>query len=165
MALLHSTREPSEDLPARPKKGKGKDARAKKPSRPDAAVFAFLDDVLEHYDPAQVRLYNGNPVYFTPDFDLPDGAAFSCGVTLFEPGKSFLQPHHQFFMALGRQFRRKIELTADSEALARYLHGEEIDADCGNGWAVVTVDGCAVGGAKVVGGRAKNHSPKGLRTK
>ena len=66
-------------------------------------------------------------------------------------------------MAMGRDFRRKIELSADSEALARYLHGEEIETDVENGWAVVTVDGCAVGGAKIVSGRAKNHYPKGLR--
>ena len=57
----------------------------------------------------------------------------------------------------------KIELRADSEEIKRYLHGEEIHADCENGWAVVTVDGCAVGGAKVSGGKAKNHYPKGLR--
>ena len=55
--------------------------------------------------------------------------------------------------------------TEISESLAKYLHGEEIETDCANGWAVVTVDGCAVGGAKVVNGTAKNHYPKGLRTK
>ena len=68
-------------------------------------------------------------------------------------------------MAMGKDFRRKIELSPDSEEIKKYLHGEEISAECENGWAVVTVNGCAVGGAKVVSGRAKNHYPKGLRIK
>ena len=99
----------------------------------------------------------------TPDMPIEKGVAFACGVTIGELRKNYIQPHHQFFMAMGRDFRRKIELTRDSEALARYLHGEEIEAKGDNGWAVVTVDGCAVGGAKIVSGRAKNHYPKGLR--
>ena len=41
--------------------------------------------------------------------------------------------------------------------------GEEISCDLKNGWAVVMVEGAALGGAKVVNGIAKNHYPKGLR--
>ena len=129
----------------------------------DPAVTAFLDDTLLTYEKDHVRMYNGSPVYFTPDLPIEKGVAFACGVTIGELRKNYIQPHHQFFMAMGRDFRRKIELSADSETLARYLHGEEIETDADNGWAVVTVDGCAVGGAKVSGGRAKNHYPKGLR--
>ena len=134
-----------------------------KPEKIDPAVTAFLDDVLITYEKDHVRMYNGSPVYFTPDLPIEKGVAFACGVTIGELRKNYIQPHHQFFMAMGRDFRRKIELSADSETLARYLHGEEIEAEGENGWAVVTVDGCAVGGAKVSGGRAKNHYPKGLR--
>ena len=108
-------------------------------------------------------MYNGNPVYFTPDFPVKKGTAFSCGVTIGEIKKNYIQPHHQFFMALGKDFKRKIELDKDSPLLFKYLHGEEIETDCPNGWAVVTVNGCAMGGVKVVNGRAKNHYPKGLR--
>ena len=68
-------------------------------------------------------------------------------------------------MAMGKHFKRKIELDINSDELKRYLHGEEIPADCDSGWAVVTVNGCSVGGAKVSNGKAKNHYPKGLRTK
>ena len=46
-----------------------------------------------------------------------------------------------------------------------YLHGEEFSTNCETGWAVVTVNGCSLGGVKVVDGRAKNHYPKGLRLK
>ena len=136
-----------------------------KPEKQDKAVFDFLDSVLTHFNKSHVRMYNGTPVYFTPDFDVPKGTAFCCGVTIGEIKKNYILPHHQFFMAMGDKFKRKIELTADSEEIKKYLHGEEISVECENGWAVVTVDGCAVGGAKVSNGTAKNHYPKGLRTK
>ena len=137
----------------------------KKNDKIDKAVFDFLDDVLSDYKKENVLMHKGTPIYFTPDFDVKNVTAFSVGVTIGEIKKNYIQPHHQFFMAMGDCFKRKIELTADSEAVKKYLHGEEIDADCPNGWAVVMVDGCALGGAKVSNGRAKNHYPKGLRTK
>ncbi len=130
----------------------------------DKTVFDFLDDVLTEYNKENVRLYNGNPVYFTPDFEVAKGTAFSCGITIGEIRKNYIQPHHQFFMAMGKKFKRKIDLDANSDELKRYLHGEEISATCQNGWAVVTVNGCPVGGVKVSNGKAKNHYPKGLRT-
>ena len=153
MAVLHDTR-PS--LPRR--------SIARKPvAKIDPIVIDFLKDTLVEYDPEQVSLYNGNPVYVSPALSLDKGVAFSCGVTIGEIRKNYIQPHHQFFMAMGRQFKRKIELSPDSPELERYLHGEEIPVECENGWAVITTQGCSVGGAKVVGGRAKNHYPKGLR--
>ncbi len=153
MAVLHSTAEPR--LP--------KKAPPAVPVCRDPAVLSFLAEVLGDFDPAAVRLYNGNPVWFPTDFPVPAGAAFCCGVTIGEVRKNYVQPHHQFFMALGNRFSRRIDLAPDSDLLRRYLHGEEIPADCENGWAAVTVAGCTLGGAKVVDGRAKNHYPKGLR--
>lgn len=131
----------------------------------DKTVIDFLNDTLVEYDIENVLMYNGNPVYFTPDFPVRKGSAFSCGVTIGEIRKNYVQPHHQFFMAMGTGFKRKINLTADTAEIKKYLHGEEFDIDCENGWAVVLVDGCTVGGVKVSNGRAKNHYPKGLRTK
>ena len=154
MAVLHSTVPEEYTKPIK--------AKAEKQ---DKTVSDFLDSVLTDYEKENVRLYNGNPVYFTPDFEIPKCTAFCCGVTIGEVKKNYIQPHHQFFMAMGNKFKRKIELTADSEEIKKYLHGEEISVECENGWAVVTVDGCAVGGAKVSNGTAKNHYPKGLRTK
>lgn len=131
----------------------------------DKTIIDFLDDMLVSYNKENVLMYNGNPVYFTPDFPVRKGVAFACGVTIGEIRKNYIQPHHQFFMALGECFKHKIELSADSDEIKKYLHGEEFNTDCPNGWAVVLVDGCAVGGVKVSNGRAKNHYPKGLRTK
>ena len=138
---------------------------ARKPEKIDGLVFDFLDDVLQSYDKNQVTIYNQNPVYFTPDFEVPKGAAFSCGVTIGEIKKGYIPPHHQFFMAFGPRFKRKIDLAPDRDVLRHDLHGEEISVDLPNGFAAVTVCGCSVGGGKVVGGRLKNHYPKGLRTK
>ena len=151
MAVLHNKNEASgcHTTPSR------------KMEKLDKVITDFLDDVLTDYDKTHVTVYNGNPVYFTPDMEIPKGAAFSCGVTIGEVRKNYIQPHHQFFMALGPKFRRKVELTGAD--LERYLHGEEIGVDCPNGWAVVTTHGCSLGGVKVVNGRAKNHYPKGLR--
>jgi NOL1/NOP2/fmu family ribosome biogenesis protein len=131
----------------------------------DKIVYDFLDDVLAEYKKENVRMYNGNPVYISPDIDVSKGIAFSCVVTIGEVRKNYIQPHHQFFMAMGNDFKRKINLTSDSDEIKKYLHGEEISVDCDNGWSVVMVDGCSAGGAKVVSGKAKNHYPKGLRVK
>ena len=154
MAVLHSKNEAEDCRPVK-----------KSACKIDSAVKTFLDDTLTEYDENKIIMYNGNPVYFTPDFEVPKGAAFCCGVTIGEIKKNYILPHHQFFMAMGKDFKRKINLSADSEELKKYLHGEEFETECENGWAVVTVEGCSVGGIKVVNGRAKNHYPKGLRTK
>ena len=155
MAVLHNTLEPV----------KSKSPLPLKKDKVDKTVFDFLNDTLNCYDKDNVIMYNGNPVYFDPDFEIGKGVAFSCGVTIGEARKNYVMPHHQFFMALGSNFKRIINLSSDSDEIKKYLHGEEFEADCQNGWAVVTVDGCTTGGVKVVNGRAKNHYPKGLRTK
>jgi NOL1/NOP2/fmu family ribosome biogenesis protein len=131
----------------------------------DKTLVDFLEDTLAVYEKENVQIYNGNPVYFTPDFPISKGMAFACGVTIGEIRKNYVVPHHQFFMAMGKDFKRKIELTVNSDELKKYLHGEEFDTTCPNGWAVVLVDGCTVGGVKVSNGKAKNHYPKGLRIK
>lgn len=133
--------------------------------RIDKLVYDFLDEVLTSYDRDNVIVCNDKIVYFTPDFDIKKGVAFSCGVTIGELKKNYILPHHQFFMAMGKDFKRKIDLSPHSEEVKKYLHGEEFQTNLENGWAVVTVCGCTLGGVKVVSGRAKNHYPKGLRNK
>ncbi len=136
----------------------------KKPSfKIDPVLTDFLDDTLEIYDKDQLSLYGDTPVFYSGNIDIKKGNAFMCGVTIGEIKKNYVLPHHQFFMAYGEKFKRKIDLAPDSDDVKRYLRGEEIQTDCQNGWAVVTVCGVALGGAKVSNGRAKNHYPKGLR--
>ena len=131
----------------------------------DRVITDFLTDTLSSFDASHLKVYNGNPVIFSSSFTVPDRVAFSCGITVGEVRKGYILPHHQFFMGMGKHFKRRIELPLDSDELKAYLRGEEIPTDCENGWAVVTVNGCAVGGAKAVNGTAKNHYPKGLRNK
>ncbi|MBQ3095295.1 MAG: SAM-dependent methyltransferase [Clostridia bacterium] len=153
MAVLHDTR------PASPRP-----AQTTRPAaKTDPVITDFLRDTLADFDPTHITVYNGNPVYVTPALAPDKGTAFSCGVTVGEVRKNYIVPHHQFFMAMGKYFKRRIELAPDSPELERYLHGEELSVGCENGWAVITTAGCTVGGAKVTGGRAKNHYPKGLR--
>ncbi len=154
-AVLHNTNTPR-NYPINRAKGKAKI---------DKIIYDFLDENLADYDVERVLLHKGTPVYFDPDFEVGRATVFAMGITIGEVRKGYLQPHHQFFMGMGDSFKRKIDLAPDSDEIKRYLHGEEIEANCSNGWAVVTVNGCALGGAKVVNGRAKNHYPKGLRIK
>ena len=152
MAVLHHKGESTENTVIKPVT-----------TKTDKTVTEFLADTLVDYNPNFVTTYNGNPVYYNNQLPIRDGQAFCCGITIGEIRKNRILPHHQFFTALGKAFKRKINLSADSDEIIKYLHGEEIDADCENGWAAVLVDGFPLGGAKVVNGRAKNHYPKGLR--
>lgn len=128
-------------------------------------LIDFLDDTLQDYNKNDIALYGETPVFYSGDIEIKKGSAFMCGVTIGEIKKNYILPHHQLFMAYGKNFKRKIELAPDSEDIIKYLHGEEIKADCSNGWAAVTVCGATLGGAKVSNGVAKNHYPKGLRIK
>lgn len=132
--------------------------------RADSRVlFDFLDDTLTEYNRDFVQMYKDTPIYFTDDFPMPAPVAFSCGVTIGEIKKNYVLPHHQFFSAMGKSFKRKIFLSGESEECEKYLKGETFAAKCENGWAAVFIDGAPVGGAKAVNGVIKNHYPKGLR--
>ena len=135
----------------------------KSPVKIDPILINFLNDTLEKYNTDDITFYGDTPVFFNNDIDIKKGSAFMCGVTIGEIKKNYVLPHHQLFMAYGSDFKRKIELDPDSDDIRKYLHGEEIKTNCQNGWAVVTVCGAALGGAKVSNGIAKNHYPKGLR--
>ena len=171
MALLHNTLEPCEETAAASfdrrekggKKEKGK-LKAPLPVNDIKTVTDFLDSVLVSYDKSAVRFRNGTPIYLSAELMPSEVTVFACGVNVGEVKKGYVLPHHSFFMAMGQDFKRKINLSPVSEELKKYLHGEEFETDCSDGWAVITVCGCAVGGAKVVSGVAKNHYPKGLRT-
>ena len=126
------------------------------------AVTAFLEDaLLPGGDLTLCKLKNGQIV--AADFPVPSENIFAAGVTLGTVEKKRLVPHHQLFKALGGRFLRKIELGIDDPRVRKYLSGGEIPCDCEDGWAAVTLCGCVLGGAKVSGGVAKNHYPKGLR--
>ena len=131
------------------------------PKNEQKIIFDFLDETLTDYDKKAVKKYKENFVYFSSDFPVPYGA-FSCGVTIGSLQKNYIKPHHQFFSAMGKMFRQKIEL--DLEQAKKYIHGETVPCEFERGWCAVMTGSCPIGGAKAVGGTAKNHYPKGLRT-
>lgn len=94
---------------------------------------------------------------------VPPAFVFSAGVTVGCVVKGRVEPHHQLFSALGTFMKRRLEFASDSPEILRYLRGETLSVSAPDGFAAVLVDGCALGGAKVVGGTAKNRYPKGLR--
>ncbi|MBR6509943.1 MAG: NOL1/NOP2/sun family putative RNA methylase [Clostridia bacterium] len=153
VALLHNKNEPVGSYFSKPQTN----------YMPDKILLDFLNDTLTEFDKRAVKLYNGRPVYFPSSLSVPEGIAFSLGVTIGEIKKNYILAHHQFFTSLGKNFKRKVELSEDREKLEKYLHGEEISADVENGYVVITFNGAAVGGGKAVGGKIKNHYPKGLR--
>ncbi|HAX83258.1 MAG TPA: hypothetical protein DCY15_01805 [Ruminococcaceae bacterium] len=131
------------------------------PKKEQKLIFDFLDETLVDYNKNAVKKYKENFVYFDSDFPVPYGA-FSCGVTIGSLQKNYIKPHHQFFSAMGKMFKQKIEL--DLDQAIKYIHGETVDCEFDKGWCAVTVEGCPIGGAKAVNKTAKNHYPKGLRT-
>lgn len=155
-AILKDTAPPSS--PIVPSK-KQKSAPPKIPK----VVTEFLQEVLTEFDPQMIQMRGETPIYFPPHFSVEGARVFACGVTIGEIKKNYIVPHHQFFSAMGSNFKRKIDFTPEHPLLTRYLKGEEIPVDAPGGWAVITVDGYPLGGVKVVNGVGKNHYPKGLR--
>ena len=155
MAVLHNKQE-KEPLKRSPQKQSVKI---------NPVLLDFLDDTLVTYNKDEVKVYGDTAVFFGGDIEISRKTAFMCGVTIGEIKKNYVLPHHQFFMAMGGDFKRKIELSPDSDEIKKYLHGEEFKTDAPNGWTVVTVCGATLGGVKVVNGTAKNHYPKGIRIK
>ena len=147
------------------KKDTAKHNQKKPLTKIDPVLLKFLNDTLENYNKEDILFYGNTPVLFGGDIEIKKGTAFMCGVTIGEIKKNYILPHHQFFMAMGNKFKRKINLDPNSEDIIKYLHGEEIRVNCNNGWASVSVCGVCIGGAKVSNGIAKNHYPKGLRLK
>ena len=84
-------------------------------------------------------------------------------VCQFKNGRA--EPAHALFMAAKKEeVKRCVDLAPDDKALAAFLHGEEIEAQCENGFAAVCCAGIVTGFGKVSNGRLKNRYPKGLRT-
>ena len=142
-------------------------SKAKEPDKSERAVIeAFLKDTLENPIDAKAYKVGENVVLISHGVSVPENSVFSSGVLLGEIRKGLLTPHHQFFSAYGKEFKRKLELSADPDRARKYLRGEEIENEgLSGGWCALTYLGAPLGGGKAVGDRIKNHYPKGLRNK
>ena len=133
----------------------------------EATVRAFLSDVLIAPPVGELVLLR-DTVYLAPDLPIPARGVFAAGVAVGTLQKGRIVPHHQLFSAYGRDFGRRLDLTADDPRVAAYLRGEEIAApelSGRDGFAAILFEGAPLGGGKAVSGRLKNHYPKGLRSR
>lgn len=129
----------------------------------------FFRDVMggvpEGYSLCKIK----DTVMLCPENALCPGGATVCGTAAGEVVKGRFEPHHHLFSAFGGDFKRRVELSADLPETEKYLRGETIPYQtyfpdhAKNGWCAVLMDGCPVGGGKIVDGTVKNHYPKGLR--
>jgi len=118
--------------------------------------------------PKKQLSYRGGTVRLCPECPLPEYGVLMHGVCVGEVVKGRLVPHHQLFSAYGSEFKNKLCLSSNDPRVAEYIKGMEIDVsdipEISDGYMPLMVDGCALGGVKISGGKAKNHYPKGLRT-
>jgi len=105
----------------------------------------------------------GQSLYWAPK-DMPDIR----GVRVLRPGlelgelkKDRFEPAHALALWLQKADNMQ-DVSADSQQIRAYMHGETIPSDC-SGWCLVTVDGYSIGWGKGDGKILKNHYPKGLR--
>lgn len=89
----------------------------------------------------------------------------NAGITLGSVSKDRFVPHNNVFTALGSYSKNKYDYNLQSVEVYKYLHGEELDnsKSVKKGYGVITCDGYALGGVKIVENRLKNLLPKGLR--
>ena len=134
-------------------------------TKEDAKIIEnFLSEVLETDSIPEYTLRRDGVYLVSKELALLKSHVFSCGVKLGEIIKGRLVPHHRFFMAYGKVFKNRIDLSLDDSNVEKYLRGEEISAPENlKGYCAVLCDGVTLGGAKVSSGIAKNHYPKGLR--
>ena len=111
--------------------------------------------------PAAVR---GASVYLPVPFPPVSLHILRAGVFAGRVQNGRFVPEQPLFAAYGALCKNQEPLTLADPRTAEYLRGGEIEAAAAqSGWCCVTVDGFALGGGKVSGGRVKNHYPKALR--
>jgi len=95
---------------------------------------------------------------------LPRGVV-RAGILAARVERGRVEPAHSLYISSKYdEIIRKVDFSAESPDLARYLHGETVRAGIPDGWCSVCVDGYPLTAGKAVGGVVKNHYPKGLRT-
>ncbi len=106
-----------------------------------------------------------NYSYFAPSKELVKKHVnyVSIGVRLGKVISNRFDPHHNLFTAFGDDFKVKLELDFRDDLTTKYLRGETFDVELPDGFGVVIVNNCALGGFKISQGKFKNYYPKGLR--
>lgn len=115
----------------------------------------------------QERLYLANGrLYLLPENALDTGSLklVRYGLLLGEVRRGYFRPAHTLALSLTpAEIKETVNWTAADPQVAAYLSGHDLNRKGPKGWVVVTVDGYPLGWGKRVGGKLKNHYPRGLR--
>lgn len=126
-------------------------------------IFPFLEELLGKI-PNHLYHYKDKIIYYPHDLPVYKYQVLSAGVTIGTIEKNRLVPHHQFFSCFGKEIKNQLNLKKEDPRVKQYLTGYEIeDNQVKDGWGVILIEGCPVGGFKATKGKLKNHYPKGLR--
>lgn len=160
---------------AKLRKTKGRDYKGKMfsylepPKEERIEIERFICDILRnpsfrHYHVIDERILNLPDVELLPDLEGMN--ILRAGVKLGDFKKNRIEPHHNLATSLTPyDFKRRLIMSCEDLAAARYISGEELEIDNWiNGWGVATVNGVTLGLGKAVNGHLKNKYPKGLRT-
>ena len=128
----------------------------------EKTVLKFLSDHLTHFSDFRLRK-TVSGIFLVPLSAYNTAGAPNPGIKVGELDKDRIVPHHHLFSALGNRFYNKLDLSKDDPLALRYIHGEEITADVSDGFGVIAIDGCPLGGFKATSSVLKNRYPKGLR--
>ena len=151
-------------LPARQRRLSGRGAGV---GREALAVWrAFAGAYLAGAWPEeQLALHNGR-LWLRPAPTLPPTGLrpLRAGLLLGEIRKGHFRPAHALALALRpSDMTQTLHWTAGSPEIKAYLAGQTVPVTGVQGWALVCVDGFALGWGKGVNGRLQNHYPRGLR--
>lgn len=153
--------------PAKGKAKKGKPAPKGGKGQSTGDVLSSWQAFAAEYFPSLTEkpaLVRGENILLPPAFPNLPLHILRAGVLAGSAQKGRFVPEHHLFTAYGADCTNQERLTLSDPRTLAYLKGEEIEAKTAqNGWCCVTVDGFALGGGKVSGGRVKNHYPKALR--
>ena len=116
-----------------------------------------------------IQLPPGKAIMFGPGlYWVPEGMPKLDRLKVLRPGlelgvvkKDRFEPAHALALWL-KDCKNVQDYPADSEEIARYMHGDVIPSDR-KGWCLVTAGGYSIGWGKGDGRVLKNHYPKGLR--
>lgn len=87
-----------------------------------------------------------------------------CGMHIGTLKKGRFEPSHSFALCLNAgNVQRSVDFNADSPEILKYLEGNTLPVDIGDGWCLVCVGGYSIGWGKISKKVLKNHYPKGLR--
>lgn len=128
-------------------------------------VLAFLNSVGVSMDKDRLFI-KSNKIWIIPKSHvILKNNVVSYGVKLGEIKNDSFVPDHAFFMAFGLEFNNIINFNGDEQKLKLYLEGKSFNWSCKNGYGVIQVNGCTLGGFYAKNNYVNSLYPKNLTNK